>query len=55
MTRIDIAMSLSASGSRNLPTTVTVPVRRATQPSRKSVAPVTAKSPPAMKLFTLPS
>ena len=41
ITSAAIAMSLSASGSRNLPITVTRFSRRASQPSRKSVAAVT--------------
>ena len=42
ITSAAITMSLSASGSRNLPITVTRFLRRASHPSRKSVAPVTA-------------
>ena len=42
ITSAAITMSLSASGSRNFPITVTSPFFRAIQPSRKSVVPVTA-------------
>src|SRR5512140_2219198 len=55
ITSAAITMSLSASGSRNFPITVTRPVLRATHPSRKSVVPVTAYTIPAMKLFTFDS
>ena len=55
ITSAAITISLSASGSRNFPITVTRFRRRATQPSRKSVALVTAYTMQAMKLSTLDS